>query len=242
MKNVNISIQFPTRTSPNDSDSRPCILYGEYQRKNTNDEIRVNRAGLGTWYYLCSRITWKLLYDHDRLVTSLTDSYMNLLQMGPKFSNDSYEHFGPIWTAIGLDWKYSWHRMGLSWINVTNIFTLSLILFRINQKADLSEKYHLGVRPVPSLTAVLYGTLVIINRRRPYHFQSKLLGKLLRLLGKMTYRKLTVGCNQGLKCLLILYRNMGRIGNAWESQDLRYYIIVFDLKYSFCNSNKWFIG
>ena len=49
MENVNISqIQFPTRTSPHDSDSRPCIVYGEYERKNANDEIRAIRAVIGT--------------------------------------------------------------------------------------------------------------------------------------------------------------------------------------------------
>ena len=105
------------------------------------------------------------------------------------------EQFGPIWRTRGLEWEFSWHRQGLTWINVTNIFTLILILFRINQKAAFIRKIHpLGCPPnvSPSLTAILYGTLVIINRPHPYYFQSKVLGKLFRLLGKMTDRKLAV--------------------------------------------------
>jgi len=58
---LNSRIQFPTRTSPNDSDSRPCIVYEEYERKNTNDEIRVNRVGFRTSDNLLAEITWPLL-------------------------------------------------------------------------------------------------------------------------------------------------------------------------------------
>ena len=33
---------------PNESGSRPCIVYWEYETKNTSDEILVKRVGLGT--------------------------------------------------------------------------------------------------------------------------------------------------------------------------------------------------